>query len=76
MKEITQRNKNLGEYIKNIRVKSTISTLEMADHLNITENHYIEYEQGDASIYADHLIFISKIFNVNINVLLNVYLKN
>ncbi|EPJ8533495.1 helix-turn-helix domain-containing protein [Providencia rettgeri] len=76
MKEITQRNKNLGEYIKTIRVKSTISTHEMASHLNITENHYIEYEHGDTSIYADHLISISKIFNININVLLNVYLKN
>ncbi len=42
----------------------------------ITESHYIEYEHGGTSIYADHLITISKIFNININVFLNVYMKN
>ncbi|HGV9231213.1 helix-turn-helix domain-containing protein, partial [Providencia rettgeri] len=75
-KEITQRNKNLGEYIKIIRVKNKISTHEMAINLDITESHYIEYEHGGTSIYADHLITISKIFNININVFLNVYMKN
>ncbi|MEX5997121.1 hypothetical protein [Providencia hangzhouensis] len=35
MKKTTQINKNLGEYIKNIRVNKKISAHEMADSLNI-----------------------------------------
>lgn len=76
MKEITQRNKNLGEYIKKTRIMNEISIHEMANMLNVSENHYIEYECGDTSIYADHLIIISNVFNININAFLNVYLKN
>ncbi|WP_272691714.1 MULTISPECIES: helix-turn-helix domain-containing protein [Providencia] len=76
MQKTTQRNKNLGEYIRNIRVNKKISDHKMADSLNITDSHYNEYESGNTSIYADHLIIISKIFNIHINVFLNVYLRN
>lgn len=76
MKETKIRNENLGAYIKNIRTASNISISEMAIKLNIQENIYTAYECGEISIYADHLIIISKVLDININVLINVYLNS
>ncbi|MGG4608824.1 helix-turn-helix transcriptional regulator [Providencia sp. Me31A] len=75
MNAVKKRNENLGNHIKELRIVRNIPVKVMADKLNIHEKCYIAYECGETSIYADHLMVISKILGVNINKLINFYLN-
>lgn len=70
-----KNNKNLGLYIQKNRILNKISIHEMASSLKISDKLYIEYENGDSSIYAEHLFFISKILKKDIKNFIEVYLN-
>ncbi|MCW2254957.1 transcriptional regulator with XRE-family HTH domain [Providencia alcalifaciens] len=56
-----------------MRISRYISTAEIAETLKISENNYIQYEAGIVSIYIDHLVIISYILKVDLNLLLYVF---
>lgn len=68
-----RKNKNLGLYLKKTSALKHTSTNEMAELLHIPTEYYLSYENGKKTIYADHLFYISKILNVDIHQLINIY---
>ncbi|HDN2510192.1 MULTISPECIES: helix-turn-helix domain-containing protein [Providencia] len=70
-----KNNKNLGLYIQKNRITNHISIEKMANLLDISTDFYLSYENGEKSIYADHLFYIAKILNIDISQLVNVYLE-
>lgn len=65
----------LGNFIKKKRLESQVTTQEMSAKLSITEITYLKYEDGSLSIFIDHLVVLSKILNVELNSLFNIYLN-
>lgn len=74
--KINPRNKALGEFIKNKRIEHSISIDDISNQINISKNLYVKYESGEKSIYIDHLFLISAFFNLETNLLFNVYMRN
>ncbi|WP_369311383.1 helix-turn-helix domain-containing protein [Providencia rettgeri] len=64
----------LGQFIKKKRLASQITSQEMAKKIAISETAYQKYEDGSLSIYVDHLVMFSKIFNIDLNLLFEIYL--
>ncbi|WP_265498129.1 helix-turn-helix domain-containing protein [Providencia rustigianii] len=69
------KNKNLGNFIKQKRIEKNISTSEIAKHLTISEAEYIRVENGDVSIYVDDLMVVSKILDMDMIKMLEMYEK-
>ncbi|EPL6453147.1 helix-turn-helix domain-containing protein [Providencia sp.] len=70
-----RNNKNLGLHLKKTSTLKHISANEMAELLYIPTEYYLSYENGEKTIYTDHLFHISKILNVDIRQLINTYLE-
>ncbi|EPL6455997.1 MULTISPECIES: helix-turn-helix domain-containing protein [Providencia] len=66
----------LGHFIKKKRLECQITPQEMAKKVSITETTYLKYEDGSLSIFIDHLVLFSKIFNIDLNLLFNIYLNS
>lgn len=73
MNQSSSRDIALGNFIRSIRISRYISIAEIAVTLKISEDNYIQYEAGIVSIYIDHLVIISYILKVDLNLLLDVF---
>ena len=62
---------NLGENIKKIRKDNHLSQEELADKLNVSRQSVSKWENGDAYPEMDKMVQICKLFNVNIDDLIN-----
>nr|ELR5225591.1 helix-turn-helix transcriptional regulator [Providencia rettgeri]ELR5229118.1 helix-turn-helix transcriptional regulator [Providencia rettgeri] len=64
----------LGNFIKEKRLKSQLTTKQVAELISVSERVYIKYEDGSLSIFIDHLVLLSKIFKVDLKVLFDIYI--
>ncbi|MDR0912925.1 MAG: cupin domain-containing protein [Methanobrevibacter sp.] len=62
--------KDIGARIKELRELSDISTKELAIELNIDENDYVQYENGEKEIPASILYEIAHKFKVDMGLLI------
>lgn len=65
----------LGHFIKKKRLECQITPQEMAKNISIPEATYLRYEDGSLSIFIDDLVILSKIFNLDLDLLFNIYLN-
>lgn len=63
-------NKDIGQRIKELRELSDIEIKEMAEKLDIDEETYIQYENGEIDIPASFLYEIANNFQVDLGLLL------
>ncbi|MDD9912575.1 MAG: helix-turn-helix transcriptional regulator, partial [Alphaproteobacteria bacterium] len=59
---ITDINKGLGKRVRQLRFKESFSTKEVADYLDISEEHLRLYEEGIKKIEAEVLVKLSHLF--------------
>ncbi|ENL8513837.1 XRE family transcriptional regulator [Providencia rettgeri] len=64
----------LGNFIKEKRLESQLTTKQAAELISVSERVYIKYEDGSLSIFIDHLVLLSKIFKVDLKVLFDIYI--
>ncbi|APC11670.1 MAG: hypothetical protein MEPRV_01615 [Providencia sp.] len=64
----------LGNFIKEKRLESQLTTKQVAELISVSERVYIKYEDGSLSIFIDHLVLLSKIFKVDLKVLFDIYI--
>ncbi|MBR2557135.1 MAG: cupin domain-containing protein [Methanobrevibacter sp.] len=67
---LNEYNKDIGNRIRELRELSDITIREIADDLNITEETYIQYEDGEIDIPASFLYELAHIFKVDLGLLL------
>lgn len=65
----------LGDFIKQKRISRQITTKEMAKLILISEQSYIKYEEGTLSLYIEHLAMLSKILDVDLKTLFDIYIN-
>ncbi|MEQ5565839.1 MULTISPECIES: hypothetical protein [Providencia] len=66
-------NKAVGEFIKITRLAKGISTDEIVRSLTITEDEYIQCENGTNPLYVDDLLTIAKLLDVEVSSLLSLH---
>ncbi|MEX5919652.1 helix-turn-helix transcriptional regulator [Providencia huaxiensis] len=64
----------LGNFIKEKRLESQLTTKQVAELISVSERVYIKYEDGSLSIFIDHLVLLSKVFKVDSKVLFDIYI--
>ncbi|EJD6081956.1 TPA: helix-turn-helix transcriptional regulator [Providencia rettgeri] len=64
----------LGNFIKEKRLESQLTTKQVAELISVSERVYIKYEDGSLSIFIDHLVLLSKVFKVDLKVLFDIYI--
>ncbi|HGV9232916.1 TPA: helix-turn-helix domain-containing protein, partial [Providencia rettgeri] len=57
------------------RIERQITTRKMAELISISEKSYIKYEDGTLSIFIDHLVMLSKILNIDVKTLFDIYVN-
>ena len=67
---MNEYNKNIGNRIRELRELSDITIKEIAEELNIEEEIYIQYENGDIDIPASFIYELANIFKVDLGLLL------
>ena len=67
---MNEYNKNIGKRIKELRELSDITIKNIANTLNIKEETYIQYENGEIDIPASFLYELAHIFKVDLGLLL------
>ena len=67
---MNEYNKDIGNRIRELRELSDITIKEIAENLNITEETYIQYENGEIDIPASFLYELAHIFKVDLGLLL------
>ena len=67
---MNEYNKDIGNRIRELRELSDITIKEIAEDLNITEETYIQYENGEIDIPASFLYELANIFKVDLGFLL------
>jgi len=67
---LNEYNKDIGNRIRELRELSDITIKEIASDLNITEETYIQYENGEVDIPASFLYELAHIFKVDLGLLL------
>ena len=67
---MNEYNKNIGKRIKELRELSDITIKNIANTLNIKEETYIQYENGEIDIPASFLYELANIFEVDLGLLL------
>ena len=67
---MNEYNKDIGNRIRELRELSDITVKEIAEDLNITEETYIQYENGEIDIPASFLYELAHIFKVDLGLLL------
>ena len=63
-------NKDIGNRIRELRELSDITIKEISEELNISEETYIQYENGEVDIPASLLYEVAHIFKVDLGLLL------
>ncbi|CAG9416567.1 hypothetical protein NVI2019_GHJFPKLH_01401 [Providencia alcalifaciens] len=72
-RQLSMKNKNLGNFIKQKRIEKNISTSEIVKNLTISEAGYIRIENGDDLVYVDDLMVIAEILGIDVCEALEVY---
>ncbi len=67
---MNEYNKDIGNRIRELRELSDITIKEIAEELNIEEETYIQYENGDIDIPASFIYELANIFKVDLGLLL------
>ena len=67
---MNEYNKEIGNRIRELRELSDITIKEIAEKLNIDEEIYIQYENGDIDIPASFIYELANIFKVDLGLLL------
>ena len=67
---MNEYNKDIGNRIRELRELSDITIKEIAEKLNIDEEIYIQYENGDIDIPASFIYELANIFKVDLGLLL------
>ena len=67
---LNEYNKDIGNRIRELRELSDITIKEIAERLNINEETYIQYENGEIDIPASFLYELAHIFKVDLGLLL------
>ncbi len=67
---LNEYNKNIGRRIRELRELSDISTKEIADLLDIEEELYNKYENGETDIPASFLYELANKFEVDLGLIL------
>ena len=67
---MNEYNKDIGNRIRELRELSDITIKEIADNLNIKQETYIQYENGEVDIPASFLYELAHIFKVDLGLLL------
>ena len=67
---MNEYNKDIGNRIREVRELSDITIKEIAEKLNIDEEIYIQYENGDIDIPASFIYELANIFKVDLGLLL------
>ena len=67
---MNEYNKDIGNRIRELRELSDITIKEIAEELNIEEEIYIQYENGDIDIPASFIYELANIFKVDLGLLL------
>jgi len=63
---------NIGQRIKELRVKIGMSQQRLAEILGVSRPTISQIENGERKIFADELIKLSEIFNTSVDNLLNI----
>ncbi|MEY0214173.1 helix-turn-helix transcriptional regulator [Providencia rettgeri] len=66
-------NKTVGEFIKVMRLAKNISTDIIASSLTISEDEYIQCENGTNSLYVDDLLSIAELLDIEVSSLLSLH---
>ncbi|HHR6575333.1 MULTISPECIES: helix-turn-helix domain-containing protein [Providencia] len=66
-------NKTVGEFIKVMRLAKNISTDIIAGSLTISEDEYIQCENGTNSLYVDDLLSIAELLDIEVSSLLSLH---
>lgn len=61
---------NIGERIRELRIKNNLTQQNIADHLGINRTTYVKYETGDIDISAKVLNILADLFSVPTDYLL------
>ena len=64
-------NKNIGERIKKLRERTSISQSNLAEVLGMNRVTISKIENGERKIYAEEIIKFSEYFNISSDVLLD-----
>ena len=64
---------SLAAYLRLLREKQGLTQSEVADKLDMQRNAYSHYETGRNKPSVEQLYYLSKIFNIDIEKLVNVY---
>ena len=67
---MNEYNKDIGNRIRELRELSDITIREIANGLNINEETYIQYEEGEVDIPASFLYELANIFGVDLGLIL------
>ena len=67
---MNEYNKDIGNRIRELRELSDITIKEIAEKLNIDEEIYIQYENGDIDIPASFIYELANIFKLDLRLLL------
>ena len=67
---MNEYNKDIGNRIRELRELSDFTIKEIAEELNIEEEIYIQYENGDIDIPASFIYELANIFKVDLGLLL------
>ncbi|WP_458403189.1 helix-turn-helix domain-containing protein [Methanobrevibacter sp.] len=67
---MNEYNKDIGNRIRDLRELSDITIKEIADELDIKQETYIQYENGEVDIPASFLYELANIFQVDLGLLL------
>ncbi|KAF1303965.1 helix-turn-helix domain-containing protein [Enterococcus sp. JM9B] len=62
----------IGEQLKKLRVQKQLTQKEVADYLNITPQTISKWELNRSYPDLDHLVKLSRFFNVDINLILGI----
>ncbi|MGJ3352289.1 helix-turn-helix domain-containing protein [Providencia sp. Je.9.19] len=68
-------NETLGQFIKKNRIALNMTTKDVASAASIPESTYIQYENGTVSVFIDHLVIFTRIFNVELRTFFDIYIN-
>jgi len=66
-KNLTKHNMNIGNNLRVLRTKQSISQQEVADYLGVDRKTYVSWEAGDADIKSSYIPKLAEILQVEIN---------
>lgn len=75
MNERKPNNLSLGKFIQKERLVRQMTTTEIAQAISVSERVYSHYEEGSVSIYIEHLVALSSILKIDLQLFFDAYLN-